>query len=166
MIRRQNSALLAWIFCWVVIILLLIEAGMTYIYAGSTKTIPAAINHFTSTLFYIVSAIIGVVAVIAVLLLVSAPVRLMIPNISGFLATTIPIAMSIGATTGVNPVICGLAVMIAGDAVLYYPAQSASSQVVYERGHLTAFEALVASLAAVDRGGRLRLWERIVGDAG
>jgi di/tricarboxylate transporter len=66
----------------------------------------------------------------------------MIPNISGFLATTIPIAMSIGTTTGVNPVICGLAVMIAGDAVLYYPAQSASSQVVYERGHLTAFEIL------------------------
>jgi hypothetical protein len=32
--------------------------------------------------------------------------------------------------------------------------------------HLTAFEALVASLAAVDRGGRMRLWERIVGDAG
>ena len=32
--------------------------------------------------------------------------------------------------------------------------------------HMTAFEALVASLAAVDRGGRLRLWERIVGDAG
>jgi hypothetical protein len=32
--------------------------------------------------------------------------------------------------------------------------------------HLTAFEALVASLAAVDRGGRLRIWERIVGDAG
>jgi hypothetical protein len=32
--------------------------------------------------------------------------------------------------------------------------------------HINAFEALVASLAAVDRGGRLRLWERIVGDAG
>jgi hypothetical protein len=32
--------------------------------------------------------------------------------------------------------------------------------------HLTAFEALVASLSAVDQGGRLRLWERIVGDAG
>ena len=31
--------------------------------------------------------------------------------------------------------------------------------------HLTAFEALVASLSAVDRGGRLRLWERIAGDA-
>jgi hypothetical protein len=30
--------------------------------------------------------------------------------------------------------------MIAGDAVLYYPAQSASSLVVYERGHLSGAE--------------------------
>jgi anion transporter len=78
--------------------------------------------------------------VIGVLLLASAPARLLIPNITGFLATTIPIAMAIGTTTGLNPVICGLAVMIAGDAVLYYPAQSASSLVVYERGHLSAPE--------------------------
>ena len=48
--------------------------------------------------------------------------------------------MSIGAATGVNPTICGLAVMIAGDAVLYYPAQSASSLAVYERGYLSAPE--------------------------
>jgi solute carrier family 13 (sodium-dependent dicarboxylate transporter), member 2/3/5 len=78
--------------------------------------------------------------VVLMLLLASAPVRLLIPNISGFLAATIPIAMSIGASTGLNPIICGLVVMIAGDAVLYYPAQSASSLVVYERGHLTASE--------------------------
>ena len=78
--------------------------------------------------------------VVLVLLVASAPVRLLIPNITGFLATGIPIAMSIGVTTGVNPIICGLAVMIAGDAVLYYPAQSASSLVVYERGHLSAME--------------------------
>lgn len=78
--------------------------------------------------------------VVAVLLVASVPVRLLIPNITGFLATAIPIAMSIGATAGVNPVICGLAVMIAGDAVLYYPAQSASSLAVYERGYLSAPE--------------------------
>jgi di/tricarboxylate transporter len=48
--------------------------------------------------------------------------------------------MSIGMATGLNPLLCGLVVMIAGDAVLYYPAQSASSLVVYERGHLTAME--------------------------
>ena len=35
-----------------------------------------------------------------------------------------------------------------------------------DASHLTAFEALVASLSAIDQGGRLRLWERIVGDAG
>jgi anion transporter len=80
------------------------------------------------------------VLVIVVLLVASVPVRLLIPNITGFLATTIPIAMSIGVATGVNPMICGLAVMIAGDAVLYYPAQSASSLVVYERGYLSAPE--------------------------
>ena len=80
------------------------------------------------------------VVVIAILLLASVPVRLLIPNITGFLAITIPIAMAIGTAAKVNPVICGLAVMIAGDAVLYYPAQSASSLVVYERGYLTAPE--------------------------
>jgi sodium-dependent dicarboxylate transporter 2/3/5 len=80
------------------------------------------------------------VLVIMTLLVAAVPVRLLIPNITGFLATTIPIAMSIGTATGVNPVICGLAVMIAGDAVLYYPAQSASSLAVYERGYLSAPE--------------------------
>jgi anion transporter len=78
--------------------------------------------------------------VVAILLVASVPVRFLIPNITGFLATTIPLAMSIGSAAGVNPVICGLAVMIAGDAVLYYPAQSASSLVVYERGYLSAPE--------------------------
>ncbi len=78
--------------------------------------------------------------VIGVLMLASVPVRMLIPNITGFLAATIPIAMSIGDMAGVNPLICGLSVMIAGDAVLYYPAQSASSLVIYERGYLTAGE--------------------------
>lgn len=80
------------------------------------------------------------VLVIVILMAASVPVRVLIPNITGFLATTIPIAMSIGTATGVNPLVCGLAVMIAGDAVLYYPAQSASSLAVYERGYLTAPE--------------------------
>jgi hypothetical protein len=48
--------------------------------------------------------------------------------------------MSVGSVTGLNPIVCGLVVTIAGDAVLYYPAQSASSLVVYQRGHLSAPE--------------------------
>jgi anion transporter len=78
--------------------------------------------------------------VVVVLLVVAAALRALIPNMSGFLATAIPLAMSVGTATGVNPLVCGLVVTIAGDAVLYYPAQSASSLVVYQRGHLTAPE--------------------------
>ena len=78
--------------------------------------------------------------VVVVLLAIAAVLRALIPNIVGFLATSIPLAMSVGTATGVNPLVCGLAVTIAGDAVLYYPAQSASSLVVYQRGHLTAPE--------------------------
>jgi solute carrier family 13 (sodium-dependent dicarboxylate transporter), member 2/3/5 len=77
---------------------------------------------------------------IVAMLLAAAPVRLLVPNITGFLAITIPIAMSVGSATGLNPVVCGLLMMIAGDGVLYYPAQSASPLVVYERGHLSGPE--------------------------
>ena len=92
--------------------------------------------------------------VVGVLLAASSLVRLLIPNITGFLATTIPVAMSVGTAAGLNPILCGLIVTIAGDAVLYYPAQSASSLVVYERGHLTAgeifgFGLLMTALAAL-----------------
>jgi len=92
--------------------------------------------------------------VVGVLLTASSVVRLLIPNITGFLATTIPVAMSVGTTAGLNPIVCALIVTIAGDAVLYYPAQSASSLVVYERGHLTAgeifgFGLLMTALAAL-----------------
>ncbi len=80
------------------------------------------------------------VLVIAALLVCSVPIRLLIPNITGFLATAIPVAMSIGTAASVNPMLCGLAVMIAGDAVLYYPAQSASSLAVYQRGYLSGPE--------------------------
>ena len=92
--------------------------------------------------------------VVGVLLAASSVVRLLIPNITGFLAATIPVAMSVGTAAGLNPILCGLIVTIAGDAVLYYPAQSASSLVVYERGHLTAgeifgFGLLMTALAAL-----------------
>jgi hypothetical protein len=48
--------------------------------------------------------------------------------------------MSVGTATGLNPVVCGLLLMIAGGAVPHYPAQSASTLVVYERGHLSGPE--------------------------
>jgi di/tricarboxylate transporter len=80
------------------------------------------------------------VVTIVLLMLGATALRALVPNISGFLALAIPIAMSVGREAGVNPLVCALVVMITGDAVLYYPAQSASSLVIYERGHVTAGE--------------------------
>lgn len=79
---------------------------------------------------------------VLVLLLAAVAVRFLVPNITGYLGVTIPVAMSLGTTAGLNPLVCALLVTVTGDAVLYYPAQSASSLVVYERGHLTAGEIL------------------------
>jgi sodium-dependent dicarboxylate transporter 2/3/5 len=86
----------------------------------------------------------GAHAFISVLLLMlgATILRAVVPNISGFLALAIPIAMSVGREVGLNPLVAALVVMMTGDAVLYYPAQSASALVIYERGHVSAGEIL------------------------
>jgi anion transporter len=82
------------------------------------------------------------IASVVLLMLGATVLRAVIPNISGFLALALPIAMSVGREVGLNPLVCALVVMMTGDAVLYYPVQSASALVIYERGHVTAGEIL------------------------
>jgi len=82
------------------------------------------------------------IAVVVLLMVGATALRALVPNISGFLALALPIAMSVGAQAGVNPLVCALVVMMTGDAVVYYPAQSASALVIYERGHVSAGEVL------------------------
>ena len=77
---------------------------------------------------------------VALFMIGATILRALIPNIAGFLALAIPVAMSAAREAGLNPLVCALVVMITGDAVLYYPAQSASALVVYARGHLSASE--------------------------
>ena len=79
---------------------------------------------------------------VVALMLGATLLRAVIPNISGFLALAIPIAMSIGGQARLNPLVCALVVMMTGDAVLYYPVQSASALVIYERGHVSGAEIL------------------------
>ena len=67
-------------------------------------------------------------------------VRLVMPNITGYLAFTIPVAMSTGASLGLNPLVCGFAMVLVGDSVVYYPAGSASSVFVFQRSQITAPE--------------------------
>jgi anion transporter len=81
-------------------------------------------------------------ASIALLMIGATVLRAVIPNISGFLALALPIAMSVGREAGLNPLVCALVVMMTGDAVLYYPVQSTSALVIHERGHVTAGEIL------------------------
>jgi anion transporter len=92
------------------------------------------------------------IAVVILLMVGATALRALVPNISGFLALALPIAMSVGAEAGVNPLVCALVVMMTGDAVVYYPAQSASALVIYERGHVSAGEVL-----------KFGLWMTLVG---
>ena len=91
-------------------------------------------------------------AVVILLMVGATLLRVVVPNISGFLALALPIAMSVGREAGINPLVCALVVMITGDAVIYYPAQSSSALVIYERGHVSAGEIL-----------RFGLWMTLVG---
>ena len=91
-------------------------------------------------------------AVVVLLMLGATLLRVVVPNISGFLALALPIAMSVGREAGVNPLVCALVVMMTGDAVVYYPAQSSSALVIYERGHVSAGEML-----------KFGLWMTVVG---
>src|SRR5882672_1651003 len=90
--------------------------------------------------------------VVILLMLGATLLRVVVPNISGFLALALPIAMSVGREAGVNPLVCALVVMMTGDAVVYYPAQSSSALVIYERGYVSAAEVL-----------RFGLWRTLVG---
>ena len=70
----------------------------------------------------------------------AACTRVIMPNISGYLAFIIPVAMSTGAALGLNPVVCGLAVVVVGDSVVYYPASATASVFIYQRAQIRASE--------------------------
>ena len=70
----------------------------------------------------------------------AAMVRVVMPNISGYLAFIIPVAMSTGSALGLNPVVCGLAVVVVGDSVVYYPASATASVFIYQRAEIRAPE--------------------------
>jgi di/tricarboxylate transporter len=64
--------------------------------------------------------------------------------------------------------VCALGVLLMGDSILFYPAQSPSSLAVYERGHLSAgeifrFGVLMTGVAYITTMTTTLLWWRIVG---
>ncbi|MDA0734811.1 MAG: SLC13 family permease [Chloroflexi bacterium] len=83
----------------------------------------------------------------------SAVVRLLVPNIAGYLALVIPIAMATGDSLGLNPLVCGMAVVVVGDSVVYYPASGTSGLFIFQRANLRAPEifrfGLIMTLVAI-----------------
>ena len=77
----------------------------------------------------------------------ASAVRIVMPNISGYLAFIIPVAMSTGAALGLNPVVCGLAVTVVGDSVVYYPASATGSVFIYQRAEIRASEVVRMGIA-------------------
>ena len=72
----------------------------------------------------------------------AAIVRAMLPNIAGYLALVIPVAMAAGEAVGLNPLVCGMAIVVVGDTPVYYPAGSTSSVFIFERAAVRAIEVL------------------------
>ncbi len=88
-----------------------------------------------------------------VIALACAGVRLVVPNIAGYLALVIPVAMGTGQSLGLNPLVCGMVAVVVGDSVVYYPAGGTASIVIFHRANIRAPEifrfGLVMNLVAI-----------------
>ena len=80
------------------------------------------------------------IAVLLAMMVASTGIRLVIPNIVGYLALVIPVSMSLAATLGLNPLVCGLAVLVVGDATLFYPAAGSAAIIAFARGTVGGVE--------------------------
>ena len=100
--------------------------------AWFASTLVSAVGGFADSPLLLLLAMVGA----------AAAVRFVMPNIAGYLAFIIPVAMSTGASLGLNPMLCGLAVVIVGDSVVFYPAAAAGSVFIYQRAEISGPEVL------------------------
>jgi len=75
--------------------------------------------------------IVGLIAAVAL-------VHLAITNLAACIALLIPVAATIAARNALNPVVCGLVVTMAVDAIILYPIQTATNLLAYETGYYDA----------------------------
>ena len=66
----------------------------------------------------------------------AAVVRLLMPNIAGYLSFVIPVAMASGEALGLNPLVCGMAVVVVGDSLVYYSAAGTASIFIFLQANL------------------------------
>ena len=74
--------------------------------------------------------------VVVVLIVVAvALVHHTITNLAACMALLIPIAVTVAEAAHLNPLVCGLVVTIAVDAIILYPVQTAANLLAYEAGY-------------------------------
>lgn len=74
-------------------------------------------------------------AIVVLLVVAVALVHLAITNLAACMALLIPIAVTIAQAAHLNPLVCGLIVTIAVDAIILYPVQTAANLLAYEAGY-------------------------------
>ena len=65
-----------------------------------------------------------------------AVLRMLLPNIAGYLALVIPVTMATAEALGLDPLVCGLAAVVVGDSAVYYGAGGTSAVFVYQRANI------------------------------
>ena len=73
----------------------------------------------------------------ATLIVAAVLVHLAITNLAACIALLLPINATVAAAAGLNPIVTGLALTIAVDAVILYPVQTASNLMAYEAGYFS-----------------------------
>jgi citrate:succinate antiporter len=74
-------------------------------------------------------------AIVVALVIAVALIHLAITNLAACMAILIPIAVTIAEAAHLNPLVCGLIVTLAVDAVILYPVQTAANLLAYEAGY-------------------------------
>jgi citrate:succinate antiporter len=83
---------------------------------------------------------------IVCLILATVLVHLAITNLAACVALLLPINATIAASAGLNPVVTGLLLTIAVDAVILYPVQTAANLMAYESGYFDRADVLKLGL--------------------
>jgi citrate:succinate antiporter len=84
---------------------------------------------------------------LAGLIFAVALVHLAITNLAACVALLLPISATLAASAGINPIVTGLALTIAVDAVILYPVQTAANLMAYESGYFDRADVMRLGLA-------------------
>ena len=91
-------------------------------------------------------AFIGVVALTIAVIVAVVVVHLAITNLAACVALLLPINATIASSAGLSPVVAGLATLMAVDAIILYPVQTASNLMAYETGYFGRADVLKLGL--------------------